>query len=66
MLRQFLAAETVQVSQEGFLFGVFGVFLFSHSCTVIEAESYVNYTSKSHHNQVFEAQLGRLLLSELW
>jgi hypothetical protein len=65
MLRQFLAAETVQVSQEGFLFRVFGVFLLSHSCTVIEAESYVNYTSNIHHNQVFEAQLGRLFLSEL-
>jgi len=63
MLRQFLSAETVQVSQEGFLFNVLGVFLLSHGCTVIEAESRVNYTSDSHDNQVFEAQLGRLLLS---
>jgi hypothetical protein len=41
-LRQFLSAETIEISEEGFLFSFVGVFLLSHSCTLIERYSCVN------------------------
>ena len=42
VLRQFLSAETIEIPEVGFLFSFVGVFLLSHSCTLIERYSSVN------------------------